>query len=72
MMSNFSIWSFTPNGNLPASAGSGLVAPKSRRKSDRSPLIHLRQTMQYCSDEKTEANKIAVVKVAGFKNIFVR
>ena len=25
-MSYFSIWSFTPNGNLPASAGSGLVA----------------------------------------------
>ena len=24
-MSYFSIWSFTPNGNLPASAGSGLV-----------------------------------------------
>ena len=27
-MSYFSIWSFTPNGNLPASAGSGLVSPE--------------------------------------------
>ena len=33
-MSYFSIWSFTPNGNLPASAGSGLVGHLIRQESN--------------------------------------
>ena len=54
-MSYFSIWSFTPNGNLPASAGSGLVSILDLKPSGSwdvlgKPLMGITPIMDYCRE----------------------